>query len=198
MRQYTAWPRVLSKYNHDLPDNAGRGWEIMLTKKGNVILRLNDGRGDVNLTSDSAIPTHTWTHVACVSEGAGGKLRIYVDGKQDLATASAPAQIRRTPGALYFAQYGNRSAIRRLDGAIDEVRIADVPLRVDRVPAAPYRGDEPATVARWHFDKVSDTEAIFRNASKTAGLDGRFQNPMPEKLQPSMPDFGRALNSTRP
>jgi len=197
LRRYTDWPRVLSKYDHTRPDDAGRGWEVMVSKDGRIVLRLNDGGRDWTLASKGRVPERRWTHVACVSEGRGGKLRIYINGRADSATAPAPARVRRTPVRLYFGEYGSGASVRRLDGLLDEVRLVDRPLAFARVPSEPYTGREPGTVALWHFDAVND--GSFPSRGPVAGLCMRLTgfggNAPPAQ---SLVGFGRAYDVQSP
>ncbi len=198
LRRHTAWPRVLSKYNHRLPADAGRGWEVMLDDKGHVQLRLNDGAGEYTLLSTGRVPLGHWTHVACVSEGKDGRLRIVIGGRTDPKTAPAPARLRDTPCRLYLGQYGDGAGVRPLDGLLDEVRILDRPLGFSAVPKRPYSGREPGTVVLWDFDGA-DSEQRLANRSGVAGLDlvlSRFGSR--PAFAESAPGFGHALNLTPP
>ncbi|NOY82287.1 MAG: family 10 glycosylhydrolase [Kiritimatiellaeota bacterium] len=197
LRRYTAWPRVLSKYNHNLPDDEGRGWEVMLDDKGRVQMRLNDGASEHTLLSAGRVSLGRWTHVACVSEGKGGRMRLVIDGRTDPETAPAPARVRDTPCRLYFGEYGDGAGTRRLDGLLDEVRILNRPVDFPVVPANPYTGSEPGTIALWHFDRGTDTG--FPSSGPVSGLGGRLKRlgERPAYVE-SAPGFGRALSLDLP
>ncbi len=193
LRSYRSWPRLLSKYNHRLPEDRGRGWEIMLDPQGRVKLRLNDGRRDRTLLSRNRVPLRRWTYVACISEGAGGRLRIAIDGKFDPNTAPAPRRLRDTPCRLYFGRYGDGSGTRGLDGLLDEVLIAHRAVPIARRPR-PWNPPGPAgAAALWNFDSGSATG--FPSIGSIPGLEGRI---IPGGSAPiygkSAPGFGRALD----
>jgi len=194
LRRRSDWPRILSKYDHTLPDDAGRGWEIMLSPAGRVRLRVNDGERDRVVESAGALSEKRWVHVACVSEGAGGRLRIYIDGREDANTAPAPGRIRPTPCPLYFGAYAG--GLRRLDGLLDEVRISQNPLAFPKVPANPYTGREPGTIVLWNFDGGDDQ--TFPGIGPVPGLGGRIHSGLdPGPMYAAgPPGFGRALDLT--
>ena len=194
-RRHTDAPRLVSKYNHELPDNRGRGWEVMLVEKGQVHFRLNDGQRDFTVTSQTIVPKGKWVHVACVCEGAGGKLRIYIDGKLDPATAAAASRLRPGPVPLHIGEYANGTGARRFEGLIDHVRLSRGALTFDAPPAA---AAPPAqdTVALWTFDEPSG--AVFLNAAGDASLNGSFSGDPNAARAQSQPGSGRAFDCARP
>lgn len=195
VRRHKEAPRLLSKYNHCLPDNAGRGWEIMLVEKGRVVFRLNDGQRDWTVTSTGRVPKGKWCHVACVSEGADGKLKVYIDGKLDPAVAPAPTRVRRVPVPLYFCEYGSGVGARRLDGLLDEVRLTKGVATFDGTPV-PYTGKEPGIVGLWKFD--GDSGSGFANAAGDRSLDGQFGGESVAARADGPEGFGKAYDSGQP
>ncbi len=192
-RRVSGAPRLVSKYDHTLPDNAGRGWEVMLVNGGQVTFRLNDGAREWTLTSQGRAPARRWTHVACVSEGAGGRLRIYLNGRLDPASAPAPARVRRTPVALRFGEYG-RGGVRRFNGLLDNVRLTAAALAF-KEPPGPQPATSPATTALWTFDRIEGRR--IPNAAGDAALDARVDGPTSEVTGPGRPGFGRAFDAGR-
>lgn len=195
VRRYKEAPRLLSKYDHTLSDNRGRGWEVMLVEKGRVVLRLNDGEREWTVTSEGRVPKEKWCHVACVSEGAGGKLRVYIDGKLDAQTAPAPARVRWVPVPLRFAEYGSGVGARWFDGLLDDVRLTRGAIKLDGTPG-PRVGTEPNTVALWNFD--DHTAKGFKNAAGVTALDGRFGGEISGARSEGAPGFGKAFDSGQP
>jgi len=195
VRRHKEAPRLLSKYDHRLSGNRGRGWEVMLVENGRVVLRLNDGEREWTVKSDGRVPKDKWCHVACVSEGAGAKLRVYIDGKLDPQTAPAPARVRRVPVPLRFAEYGSGVGARWFDGLLDDVRLTKGVIKLDGIPG-PRAGTEPNTVALWNFD--DDTARGFKNAAGAAALDGRFGGEASGARSEGAPGFGKAFGSGQP
>lgn len=128
--------RLISRYDHTLPDDAGRGWEVYLPDDGTVVVRWNDGQTDEHLTTRQTLPVGEWSHLVVVSEGAGGEVRVFVNGQADPATRPAPARLRAVPCELLLGQYAGGT--RRFRGAVRDLRLYTTP----RTPA-----DLPATAA---------------------------------------------------
>lgn len=137
------YPRLVSKYDHTLPDSTGRGWEVYLDA-GQVVFRLNDGERDHVLTSRSAVAAGRWTHLVCVSDGAGGQMRIYLDGRADEADTAAPAAVRAAPVGLSIGQYAGLG--RPFQGWLADLRLYAAPRRPDDLP-----DEAPDLVGRWDF-----------------------------------------------
>ena len=195
VRSLRGGPRLVSKYDHQLPDNAGRGWEVMLVDGGHVQLRVNDGQRDWTVTSQTAIAPGPWTHVACVSEGSAGKMRIYIDGKEDPATAPAPGAVRVVPVDLRIGEYGGPSTRQRLEGLIDDLRLTHRALTFDARPTAPSVA-AAGTVALWRFDDA--TEKGFANSTGDSTLNGRFGGHYVDAVVDGQAGFGKALNVAKP
>lgn len=181
------YPRLLSKYDHTAPDNAGRGYEIYLDD-GHVVWRLNDGSAEHVLTTEGQVPVGRWTHLVCVSEGAGGRLRVYLDGQPDSVTTPAATQLRVTPVELVIGAYAGGG--RPYQGALAELRLYASARTPDRLP------DEATDlVARFDFGSTAsqlpnlagDAPAAARvllpaerRLDGPAGLPGlRFGRPAP-------------------
>lgn len=112
-------PRLLSKYDHGQGD-AGRGWEIMLGEKGNVVFRVAGPGFDHHLATTEPLSADAWTHVACGRDADTGKLFIELNGK--LASpilASASPRVVNVPLVLGAYAGGGR----RFQGALAGVRI---------------------------------------------------------------------------
>ena len=195
VRDYGESPRLLSKYDHGLPQSVGRGWEIMLVEDGRVVFRMNDGTRDWTVTSTGSVPKDKWCHVACVSEGQSGRMKVYIDSKLDPQTAPAPARIRRVPVPLYFAEYGSGVGARRLDGMLDEVRLTKDAAAVS-APTRPYAKTAPSTVALWHFDSIEADG--FPNAAGDSALSIQLDGSTAEAQADGAPGFGGAYDAALP
>jgi len=141
------FPRLASKYDHTLPDNAGRGWEVYLDEGGTVVLRVNDGVSDRHLTTKLTVPVGRWSHLVCVSEGVGGKLKVYLDGQLDEVTLPAPSAIRAVPCELLLGRYAGEG--RPYHGAMRDFRVYASPRSPDDLPDA-----APDLVARYRLDAL--------------------------------------------
>jgi hypothetical protein len=73
------------------------------------------------LTSDTAVPSNRWTHVAGVADLPAGQMRIYVNG--DLAARGSAAPEVPLAIAVPFRVGADSDASSCLDGQIDEVRV---------------------------------------------------------------------------
>ena len=195
VRDYKEAPRLLSKYDHTLPENTGRGWEIMLVEQGRVLLRVNDGTRDWTVTSNGRVPKGRWCHVTCLSEGRGGRMKVYIDGTLDPQTAPAPASIRRVPVPLYVAEYGSGIGARRFDGLLDEVRITSSPVPVTAT-ARPHDETVPNTIALWNFDNLGPEgfPSIAGDPALNIHLDGNADQALAE----GAPGFGKAYDAGQP
>lgn len=161
--------RVVSKYAHEAVDNAGRGWEIYIDEESQVVFRLNDGEREHALKSEGTVPEGRWCHVACVSEGKGGKMRVFLDGRPD-AERPAPERLRVVPVDFHIGCYGGGGVY--LNGALDEVRLSRVPRAITGVPTGPAQADAD-TVALWRFEDAGATaESLAGGAAFRAAIDG--------------------------
>ena len=91
----------------------------------------NQPKGE-RLWSNSFIPLHRWTHVACVAEG--NSLRLYVNGLLDSENTTAGTIVQNT-GPLFLGGDPWRPA-GGFDGFIDEFKFYGRALTTDEVQAA--------------------------------------------------------------
>jgi len=126
------YPRLVSKYDHALPENAGRGWEIYLGEGGTVVVRVNDGASDRHLTTKLTVPSGRWSHLVCVGEGAGGRWKVYLDGRLDEVTLPAPTAIRAVPCELLLGRYAGEG--RPFRGALRDFGLYTTPRAADDLP----------------------------------------------------------------
>jgi len=182
--------RVVSKYDHTLPGGTGRGWEIYIDDQGRIVFRLGSETGEQRVRSETRLRPGEWTHVACVSEGAPGKMLIFVNGKLDPAVGKAPAGVRKVPVDLMIGRYGGSPSC-ILDGDLDEIRISNTARGFAAPPSAPYEGREAGTVALYHCDRI--VKGKIRNAACNVALIAVVHGPQEDLIVPGGEGFGGAL-----
>ncbi|HUT93748.1 MAG TPA: LamG-like jellyroll fold domain-containing protein [Thermoguttaceae bacterium] len=148
--------RLVSRYDHTLPDNSGRGWEIYVEETGEVFFRINDGDREYAVKTERRLPVDEWAHLVCVSEGEGGRMKVYVDGTLDDATTGAPATVRRVPVRLFVGRYPTGG--RPLEGWLAELRISRGVRRPQGVPRSPLEADGE-TLVLWQPTRGVDLVA---------------------------------------
>lgn len=132
--------RLVSEYDHTLPADTGRGWEVYLDNHNHVVFRVNDGENDHSLTTTAVLPPGEWSQVRCVSEGRGGTMWVAIDGVRDEAVLPAPVKIRQVPVPLFIGRYP--AGGRPFSGWLAELRVSST-ARDNHPPAtAPLPADE--------------------------------------------------------
>ncbi|MBT4818977.1 MAG: hypothetical protein HON70_24930, partial [Lentisphaerae bacterium] len=105
--------------------------------------------------------------------------------------------LRPTPDQdLYLGRYGGAD-MHPFYGKLDELRFSATAREFDGPPDKPYSGDDPETVALYHFDERDD-DATTPNAVQGSPLQSRLRVPDDRPLSESRPGFGRALTIPRP
>ena len=158
---------LLSKYDHRVPRDMGRGWTLTCQfekyKPGNplrALFRVNlYGRfnnrmqhKDVELWSKTELKFDEWVHIGGSVDMEKNELRIYVNGKLDNTVAipagAVPTQ-NSTTDFVIGCYSGTRSVV--YSGLIDSVRISHAPIaETGSIPA--YTGKEEATKVFYRFD----------------------------------------------
>ncbi|NOZ20366.1 MAG: hypothetical protein GXP25_04675 [Planctomycetes bacterium] len=182
--------RVISKYDHTLPNDTGRGWEIYINDQRRVVFRLGSKAGERALTSKTALPIGKWVHVACVAEGAGGRMRIHINGHADPSERDAPPSIRTVPVDVFIGRYAG-GYTQFLDADLDEIRLSNVARTFNEPPSAPYAESGEGTVALYHCDRL-DTSQI-RNAAGDRTLDARAYGLTDNSIVSGPKGFGGAV-----
>ncbi|MBT5608583.1 MAG: hypothetical protein HN742_12945 [Lentisphaerae bacterium] len=198
-----AWTRIMSRYDHS-PDGAQRGWEWAVLPDGRFRFRLNQpapgtngAQGDQNVDSQEPLAESTWIHIATVFDRPNRRLRLYLDGVLAGERKIPDLPLRPTPDQdLYLGRYGGAD-MHPFYGKLDELRFSATAREFDGPPDKPYSGDDPETVALYHFDERDD-DATTPNAVQGSPLQSRLRVPDDRPLSESRPGFGRALTIPRP
>jgi len=116
-------------------DNTGN-WSLRLGETANSLeAYIGDLDGGIAVTSGAVLTPNVWQHVAMTSGGAGGKLRLWINGSvvaetnisaEAVGNGGSSPQItmgRWTYGGAYY-----------FDGAVDEMRISNVERTFAPVP----------------------------------------------------------------
>lgn len=194
----STWMRIMSKYDHPA-DGTKRGWEWAILPDGTFRFRVNQAKpgasgaqGDQVIDSPEPLPVETWVHIATVFDRPARRLRLYLDGALSGEREIPDLPMRPTPEQdLYLGRYGG-SDTHRFYGKLDELRISSAVREFRGAPTRPYVGDEPNTVALYHFDERAD-EVTTPNAVPDSLLRACMRIPGENRLTESMPEFGRAL-----
>ena len=194
---YKRWQRVLSKYNHE-NDNLERGWEWIVLPGGRFRFRLNlcgdapAAGTEITVESKAPLAAGQWTHVATVYDRPKREARLYLDGRLEASRPIPDLPLRSNPDQdLVLGRYAGAST-GDCQGLLDVLRISTSALSFEGVPGAPYKGEEPGTLALYHFDALADGETCANSAPRSAlraaltGMDGA-------RLREGPSGFGKAL-----
>jgi hypothetical protein len=150
---------------------------------------------DCTLKSSATLPPDKWTQVACVYDAQDRRMRIYLNGKLSSTSAITNDPPRMNPNQeLFVGRYGGRGYMTLFEGKMDELRLSNVARVFSSPPTKPYTGNEPGTVALYHFDRVEDDNKIADAAARHKFpilLQNRYKD---SNLSPGMPGFGKALD----
>ena len=141
-RSLKAFPRLLSKYNHTQGD-VGRGWEVMIGEKGEVMFRVAGPGFDHHLASTAVLKAKEWAHVACGRDAESGSLFIEINGKR-----VSPVLISKPPRnvdvPLVLGAYAGGG--RRFQGALAGIRIWGQTMSFDSDGMPKTKSDKPLFV----------------------------------------------------
>ncbi|HUW60450.1 MAG TPA: LamG-like jellyroll fold domain-containing protein [Candidatus Bathyarchaeia archaeon] len=165
-------------------------WELFTTPGDGVLHVYVPGRVPDHVHTAFPLVDGEWHWVVMVAEP--GRIRLFVDGRQEADAAVTDPGPARIPGplaigALVEGDFG-------CNGLIDEVRLSSAARDIE-APAVPLAADD-ATVGLWHFDSdapYKDASAHKHDGVKRAagsryapeGLD--VAGGMPTELQPLPP-----------
>lgn len=181
-------PRLISKYSH--ASDVERGWELWVNQTSSrpefrTHLLLPDGsRRDLTLTAKQAIPREAWVHIAAVFDRRKCESRLYINGRPaGMLTLPPGSKLNDNAGVdLMLGSYAGGGQEARM--MVDELRISSLPQTFSAAPQEPYTGQEPGTLALFHFDSPEGTaDAIARGLKphfigKPPMTSGRFGRGM--------------------
>jgi hypothetical protein len=111
------------------------GYNLTLNGEGKVAFRAEGVEGGgKTLISERPVPLNEWTHVA-VTRDAGGRFRLYVNGKPDGAPAGPPFAGSLENDGDFVVGY-NRMAHGSgffFDGFLDDLRVTNTDLKPDEL-----------------------------------------------------------------
>jgi hypothetical protein len=125
-----------------------------------------------SVTSPTALPLNTWTHLAFVYDGANG--RIFINGNPVISgPMPAPPSATRTNNFIGRSNFGDTYA----NAIIDEFRIWSVarsPAQIQASLGAPLVGNEAGLLLYYRFDGASGTVATNSATAAGAAYDGNL------------------------
>lgn len=83
------------------------------------------------------------------------------------------------------------------DGKMDELRLSNVARVFNSIPQKPYTGQEPGTIALYHFDNVENLNMIQDAVGHSFPIF-LLNNKKNANLSKSMPGFDNALDMHLP
>ena len=155
---------LLDKYDHRVPRDQGRGWELRFmlddSKKLRACLRVNmtftEGgkrkQRDFQMLSAKEIAYDEWVYIGGTVDMEKHELRLYVNGRQD-GRLEIPADAVMTQNSTTDFIIGCYSGTRTVafTGLVDMARVSHAALPDDgRIPS--YTGNEAGTVVLYRFD----------------------------------------------
>ncbi|MBT8271622.1 MAG: LamG domain-containing protein, partial [Bacteroidia bacterium] len=104
------------------------GYDLRLDGAGRIEMSWKNGSTE-SITSNVAIPTNKWHHIAVIYNG--GQADMYIDGVLSNSQAMTPPTA--TDQSFYLAAAGKNTPVAFYHGNIDEVRIWNRALTVDQM-----------------------------------------------------------------
>jgi hypothetical protein len=171
VRSHANWSRLMDFGNGSGSNNVVCA--LSTGTSGQPALYVFDESGAItgSVTSPSALPLNTWTHVAFTHDGSTGS--IFINGNP-VTSGPMPA----TSGAPRTGNFIGRSNFEVDDHAnaiIDEFRIwsvARTPAQILTRQGAPLAGDEEGLLLYYKFDDASGTVATNSATATGAAYDG--------------------------
>ena len=186
---------LLSKYNHRIPNDKGRGWSLRCAYENynkklplraefrvNLYGKFNNcmQHKDFFVWSKAVIPFEKFTHIGGTVDMEKNELRLYVNGKLD-NVVPIPAGMIMSQNVDTDFTIGCYSGSRNVafSGLVDMVRISHAAIpETGKIPV--YTGKEPGTKVFYNFDngvtpqvKPADSQFEFIGIEKFGeGLNG--------------------------
>ncbi|MEO3779644.1 LamG domain-containing protein [Micromonospora sp. B11E3] len=120
-----------------------------------------------NIFGPAAV-TGVWTHVAGVYDVSGGKLRLYVNGRE-VSSGTVPRTFDAGGGVTIGRERWNGTDVAYWNGAISEVRVWDRVIDPD-IDLAPLLN--PVLVGAWEMEDLDD------EAPRQEGDASKYQRPL--------------------
>lgn len=166
---FSAWVRIDQEQGdaHVLAlEDQGKSW-VLGIRGAQVYTRLTGAGGEVEALAAEALTTGAWHHLAAAA--GGGKLVLYVDGREAANAAVQPVEIA---GALNI---GNGAAgSNGLVGEIDEVQVANAARPAEWIAAsAKSQGQEsPLVVYGADAQREGEDVSYFKVTMQNVTVDG--------------------------
>ena len=150
-----------------------------------VIIRIALSRNNSNnYYAETDAPLNEWTHVAVVVDRSSGELRMYKNGILT-NTHVAPTYNLSAADPVYIGWHGFNISDRWFGGAIDEVRISDVPLQPSEFIGYPFV--EPPKYVVFDTNRDGDYE-IYRMDEDGSNLVNLTNDPGNDYMPSASPD----------
>src|SRR5690606_5572780 len=156
-RATDTWTPLVYKAN----DAGQRAYTVWLRNNGLLhVSSMRGGSNDTLETPGGAVKFGEWSHVAAVIDRTTGEMKIYVNGELSASRAISTAQHNGSPDTpLYIGSTSEfDEGYRRLEGAIDEVRVWSGARTQGQIQAEMNAGapsDATGLVSRLSFDNVA-------------------------------------------
>ena len=163
------YQRIANRYSH---------WDFYLRENGQLAFRvLISGTWYLNYSSNNAVSTGSWQHVAVIRKSSS--IKFYVNGV-DVSSGSYSG--KTLPGAstndhLYIGQYGSNTAGAKgtnlFKGYIDELRCKNEAVNVSDLHCHKYDNEylpDSHTGALFHFNEGTGTNI----KEETQGYNGKI------------------------
>ncbi len=145
-------------------NNAGIRFRL---KTNNIQFVLRDANDEFrNVVSATSLPDNQWSLVTAVYDSVNNEMRLYINGKLDLAPVIAVGLLASTyDGSVTFPNIGGDIARNRMfSGAIDDIRIYNMAQDNEGVERIYKRG---TLVGHWSFNESAG--AIAYDNTKISG-----------------------------
>ncbi|MGB1109329.1 MAG: LamG-like jellyroll fold domain-containing protein, partial [Gammaproteobacteria bacterium] len=171
---YGSWSRFVELATAGGNENNNNILFGIKASSGELVYALyNGGTGAGEVSTNAALPTGRWVHVAAVQSGT--TIKLYVDGAEavtttNVAISATPPDVARNDAYIGRSHFG---ADTYFDGKIRDVRIWNDARTSDEI--AEYRGKDVTgqdNLAAWYKLDEADGTAVDSSGN---GLDGTYQ-----------------------
>jgi hypothetical protein len=170
---------IVTKGTYD----GARYWVYQLETASDATLYFSINDVNYNrfeLRTVDTVPLDSWSYVAAVWDGATGDAKIYINGVEVAATASAIISMADNTYPAYIGKQSNVTyGDKFFNGVIDEVRIYNRALSAAEIR---YHYNRGGPVAHWKFDEGSGSTAYD---STNNDNDGTLYGEMATSTSPN-------------